>query len=203
MERSLYPEIDFPPEARDWPPDVVIYWRDVSFQLSDAYIKLGRLLGAEIAKAQALAFVAPELLPRKKGAHDPAYNAELAIAYELAPAGKKEAAAAEVARRHKREPEAAKKQVQRILKRGLTPQEWAAAPQDQLEALLKAHGPDYWRERFEALQAPGGQIAPFIGHLAVACHGTYAWGSTANWSEPDERDRERIRGQRQLRADSG
>lgn len=191
MTRSLYPKIDFPPEAAGWPPAVVHHFLEASSWLSGAYNELIQLLGPEIARSHALSLVAPEDLKRKKGAHDAAYNAELALTYELAPDGQKKDAAAEVARRYKREASAALKQVRRIQKRGLTWQELAAAPADlykaYVEAREKSFGEEVGRDLYgdvHALKGPG-QMALSICPSALAASGTYVWGElNHSWSNP-------------------
>ena len=109
-----------------------------------AYSALSLLLGDDRARAslRSMADWTSPQRPTKK--RDLGYNAELAIAYEVAPNGRKTELIKKVMKRHgkKTNPEqveSARRQSQRIKLRGLTTEEFKAAPEKMRLLYTKLH----------------------------------------------------------------
>lgn len=137
--RNLLPKVDLPPIDTPIGANLAL--------LRLAHTEWLRSTGQPVAPYVDLSFALgnAKAMKRQKGAHDPAYNAELALRYELAPDGKKEAAADEVVRRYDKRRNGGEidltsvlRQVRRLQKDGLTWQEVLAAPPDLLNSYAVA-----------------------------------------------------------------
>lgn len=163
--RNLYPVMEYldPADSRWREPGFLRAFCEASQLLAEAYDVLISLLGEDRARTHALSLVNPSDLRRTKGKHQPGYNVELAIAYEMAPEGQKTEAIKKVMERHGRKPnreqvETARRQAQRIQRRGLTFEELQAAPMELVLPYLKARQIAFLAE----LEADGSMTADWF-----------------------------------------